>query len=62
MKEHRCPEYIFRLFDRPNTKVAGRIAAITWLENQVVEIGDMVLMPDPDTGEVVSFSKGQIVS
>lgn len=62
MTEHRCPQDIFRMFDEERTKPGGRRAAIDWLKQQDVRPGDVVWIPDADTGEAVSFTKEAAVS
>lgn len=57
--ERRCPENIVRMFDSESTIDEGRLKAIEWLkgEVQLMKAGETVLIPDPITGELMSFTK-----
>ncbi len=60
MKEHRCPASIFRLFESHLTIAEGRKQAIEWLEASIndISIGDTIVIPDPETGVEIEFTKG----
>lgn len=51
---HRCPENILRMFDEGN-KQQGMQEVLDWLQIIVMVKGDVVLMPNPNTGELVSY-------
>lgn len=56
---HRCPEDIVRLFDVDGGEPAKRVArvrAIEWLEAQTLGPGDVVFMPNPNTGVMESWA------
>lgn len=57
MSEYRCPEIIFRMFDKEETKGLGRAAIVGWMSTLNAKIGDTVIAPHPETGEEQSFIK-----
>lgn len=56
-KIHQCPEEICRRLGNGSEteKAKARAEAIEWLKAQRIEMGDTVLMPDPQTGALTSF-------
>lgn len=57
MADYRCPENILRLFDfDEKSKRKGRKKAIEWAEKLTLEKGDIVWMPDAETGVLLSFT------
>lgn len=61
MTVHRCPEHLVRLFDTSNEKQKrrARAAVIKWLEGIRTSMlpGDVVLLPDPNTGVLMSWER-----
>lgn len=60
MTERRCPANILALFDGDETsKREGRARAIAWAKTQFpdMQVGDVIFMPDPNTGELMSLTK-----
>lgn len=57
MTVHRCPESIQSMFDHRAGLAKARQAAVDWLKQQDVRIGDTVFMPHPETGELISYVK-----
>lgn len=55
----RCPNAIFSLFDREETKAQGRAEAVRWMMTVVphMKIGDRIIIPNPDTGEPMDYTK-----
>jgi hypothetical protein len=56
--QRRCPKEILALFHGDESaKAEGRRRAIEWLIKQVPEMytGEAVLIPDPETGDLLRF-------
>lgn len=56
---HHCPEHVLRLFDRNETRAEGRRQAVEWMKSisHQVANGDVVMLPDAETGELIAFTK-----
>jgi hypothetical protein len=56
----RCPDDILALFDREETKHEGRKLAIEWMRQMVstMNVGDRIMIPDPETGDLMDYTKG----
>ena len=55
----RCPERIVALFDYEETKEQGRRETLAWIESMIGEmsVGDVIWIPNPETGELMSYTK-----
>ena len=54
-----CPDDILALFRDEATKEEGRLRAVKWMESIMPDLcdGDEVLIPNPVTGKLLSFTK-----
>jgi hypothetical protein len=56
-----CPDNILALFKSEDTKPEGRRRAVEWMRGIVDDLrpGDKLLIPNPETGELMEFEKGE---
>lgn len=58
-----CPKHITSMFEDGNAPLAakkrGRTLALAWCKSIMPSLkpGDVVLMPDPDTGDLEEYTK-----
>ncbi len=61
MTTYRCPLDIVDLFDSEKTIDVGRGTAIDWLDTLSLKAGDIVWMPDGETGQLVELKQQPLV-
>lgn len=54
-----CPDQILALFKDDATKAQGRLKAVEWMRGVLPDVrdGDEILIPNPETGALMSYTK-----